>query len=415
MKKIIKSTIKIEKPKDEILDEIINRGVENIYPSKEFFKESLVSGKKLKIYLGIDPTGPTLHLGHAIILRKLGEFQKLGHKVILLIGDFTAMIGDPTGKSDARNKLTHSEVMKNAKFYKKQASVFLKFDGVNPAEIQYNSKWFKKMNLSDILEIASRMTVEQMIKRDMFDKRIKEGKPIFIHEFFYPLLQGYDSVVMDVDGEIGGNDQTFNMLVGRNLMKQISGKEKIVITLKLLEDSTGKKMGKTEGNMVTLADSSRDMFGKIMSWPDGMIELGFELCAYTSLDDLKKISEDIKNGVNPKDLKIKLAEEIVRVYHGKEKAKEAREYFDKIFSKKEIPCDIEEVAVSKWELLKNVLVQKQIIKSNSEFTRMIRGGGIKNIKNGEKILDIFYKIEKEITLKIGSRRFIRISFTVSKK
>lgn len=408
MKKIIKSIIR--KPKDEVLDEIVNRGVENIYPSKEFLKESLISGKKLKIYLGIDPTGPTLHLGHAIILQKLGEFQKLGHKAILLIGDFTAMIGDPTGKSDTRNKLTYSEVMKNAKLYKKQASVFLKFDGINPAEIQYNSKWLKKMNLYDVLEIGSRMTVEQMIKRDMFDRRIKEGKPIFIHEFFYPLLQGYDSVAMDVDGEIGGNDQTFNMLVGRNLMKQISNKEKIVIALKLLEDPTGKKMGKTEGNMITFGDSSKDMFGKIMSWPDGMIASGFELCTQVSLGDLKKISEDLKNRVNLKDFKMKLAEEITRIYYGKEVAKKAREDFDRVFSKKEIPDDIEKVIVSKGELLKNVLVQKQIIKSNSEFVRLIRGGGIKNIENKEKILDIFYKLEKEIIIKIGARKFIRIEF-----
>ena len=277
------------------INELLNRGIENIFV-KEELKKKLLSGKKLKIYLGIDPTGPTLHMGHAIPLKKLKEFQELGHQVILLMGDFTAMIGDPTDKMAARKQLTHKEVLNNLKKYKKQASIFLKFTGDNKAEFKFNSKWLAKMNFEDVLDLASKMTVDQMLKRDMFVKRNEEGKPIFIHEFMYPLMQGYDGVAMKVDIEIGGNDQMFNMLTGRHLSLQILNKDKSVITMKLLEDNSGKKMGKTEGNMITFEDAPSDMFGKVMSWNDSLIEKGFELCT-----DVVEINTE----ENPKDLKMK--------------------------------------------------------------------------------------------------------------
>ncbi|MDD5318387.1 MAG: tyrosine--tRNA ligase, partial [Candidatus Pacebacteria bacterium] len=205
-----------EKPKGVSIQELLTRGVEHIFPNPAFLEEKLKKGEKITIYLGIDPTGPTLHLGHVIILKKLRDFQRLGHKVILLIGDFTAQIGDPTDKMATRKKLSAKEVLNNCKVYKTQASRFLDFSGRNKAELRFNSSWLKKMNFADVLELASHMTVEQMLKRDMFEKRNSEGKPIFIHEFLYPLLQGYDSVALGVDAEIGGNDQTFNMLVGRD-------------------------------------------------------------------------------------------------------------------------------------------------------------------------------------------------------
>ncbi|MFA6355172.1 MAG: tyrosine--tRNA ligase, partial [Candidatus Paceibacterota bacterium] len=236
-------------------NELLTRGISSIYPNREFLENKIKKGEKLTIYLGIDPTGPTLHLGHAIPIKKLSELQKAGHKIILLMGDFTAMIGDPTDKGAARKQLTHKQVMTNLKNYKKQASSLISFTGKNPAQIKFNSKWLGKMNFEEVLSLASNMTVQQMLERDMFKKRVEEEKPIYLHEFMYPLMQGYDSVAMKVDGEIGGNDQTFNMLCGRDLMKTISGKEKFVITMKLLEDNSGKKMGKTEGNMIALSDT----------------------------------------------------------------------------------------------------------------------------------------------------------------
>src|SRR3989338_8564461 len=250
---------------EEKVDELLKRGVENIFPNFNFLKSKMIKGERVTLYLGIDPTCPTLHIGHAIPLAKLGKFQRLGHQVILLMGDFTAMIGDPTDKTATRKKLTHEEVMNNLKEYQNQASKFISFSGENPAQFKFNSEWLGEMKFKDVLEITSLVTVEQMMKRDMFARRSQEGKPTYVHELMYPLMQGYDSVAMNVDGEVGGNDQTFNMLVGRDLMKTLKNKEKFVITTKLLVDSSGGKMGKTEGNMVALDQTAEDMFGAVMS------------------------------------------------------------------------------------------------------------------------------------------------------
>ncbi len=256
----------------------LERSVESVYPDLGTVERALSSGKRFRIYSGIDPTGPTLHLGHLIWLRKLAELQKMGHEVIMLIGDFTAMIGDPTDKGAARVRLTRAQVLANCKQYKKQASKFISFTGKNPAKLVFNSKWLAKMSFSDVVDLASHFTVQQMSERDMFEKRLKEGKPVYLHEFLYPLMQGYDSVAMDVDMEIGGNDQTFNMLAGRTLLREMKGKEKFVITMQLLTDTSGKKMGKSEGNMLTFDDAPEEMYGKVMSWTDGMILPGFRLC-----------------------------------------------------------------------------------------------------------------------------------------
>ena len=255
---------------EKLIEEILRRGVEHIYPEPGALKKILLSGKRIRIYCGFDPTGPDLHIGNGNQLRKMAQFQNLGHEVIFLIGDFTAMIGDPD-KLAVRKQLTKKEVLANFKGWKKQAETILNFGGKNPVQIKYNSTWLSKLKFDDVINLASKMTVQRMLERDMFEKRIQEGKPIYIHEFMYPLMQGYDCVHMDVDMEIGGNDQTFNMLVGRDLMKAIKGKEKFVLTINLLTDPTGKKMGKTEGNMVMLTDSADNMFGKIMSVPDEMI------------------------------------------------------------------------------------------------------------------------------------------------
>ncbi|HBM46158.1 MAG: Tyrosine-tRNA ligase [Parcubacteria group bacterium GW2011_GWF2_38_76] len=391
----------------EKINQLLTRGVENIYPSVDFLKAKLERGEKPVIYLGIDPTGPTLHLGHAIALKKLGEFQALGCKIILLIGDFTAMIGDPTDKKATRKQLTREEVLNNCKLYKKQASVFLNFKGSNPAELKYNSKWLAKMNFEEVLSLASKMTVSQMLERDMFENRMKEGRPIFLHEFMYPLMQGYDSVAMDVDGELCGNDQTFNALVGRNLMKELKNKEKFVITMKLLTDNAGTKMGKTEGNMLALIDDSNMMFGKVMSWEDSLMWNAFLLCTNVSEQEIEKMKEEIVGGKNPRDIKMRLAYEIVRIYYGDDKAEKAAKDFVNTFQKKEIPDEIEEVNVTVGEMLVDILSAKELVKSKSDFRRLVEEGAVSI--DGEKISDFQIKIEKiPVVIKIGKKRFIKL-------
>lgn len=390
-------------------DELLTRGVSATYPSREFILSKMNRGEKLTIYLGIDPTGPTLHLGHAIQLKKLGEFQNAGHKIILLMGDFTAMIGDPTDKKATRKQLTHKEVMTNLKSYKKQAKTFINFTGPNAAQIKFNSKWLATLNFEQILSLASNMTVQQMLERDMFQKRLIESKPIYMHEFMYPLMQGYDSVAMDVDGELGGNDQTFNMLCGRDLMKSLSQKEKFVITTKLLEDNSGVKMGKTEGNMVTLSDSSIEKYGKIMSWTDSLIPSGFELCTDISMIDLEEIKKELKSEkINPKDLKMKMAYEIVKIYHGQKQAEAAQENFIKTFQKKEIPESIEIIQAKKNDLLIDLLLNNKIISSKSEFRRLVGEKAITNLTSNEKILSAI-ELVKNGVYRIGKKRFCQVN------
>jgi len=392
----------------KINDELLTRGIASIYPSKEFLESKIKKGEKLTIYLGIDPTGPTLHLGHAIPIKKLSEFQKEGHKIILLMGDFTAMIGDPTDKGATRKQLTHKEVMLNLKNYKKQASSMLSFTGKNAAQFKFNSKWLSRMNFEKVLSLASNITVQQMMERDMFEKRMNEGKPIYLHEFMYPLMQGYDSVAMNVDGEIGGNDQTFNMLCGRDLMKTMKKKEKFVITVKLLEDNSGKKMGKTEGNMVSLSDTSNEMFGKVMSWTDGLIIPGFELCTNISSEEIEETKKLLDSGnINPKEMKVKLANEVVKMFYGEKKAKEARDNWEKTFSKKEIPTEIESILVKEGTSLVEVLISQKIISSKSEFRRLIGEGAITNMDKDQKVSS-FEELAKNGVYKIGKKRFCKI-------
>ncbi len=389
------------------IEHFLTRGVENIFPNKDFLKKQLLSGKKLKMYLGFDPTGPTLHLGHAVQLIKLKEFQELGHQVILLIGDFTAMIGDPD-KLSVRKPLTKSEVLNNCRLYKKQSSRFINF-GFGGARLVYNSKWLSKMNFNDILTLTSKMTVQQMLERDMFKKRFDEKRPVYIHEFLYPLMQGYDSVVLDVDGEIGGNDQTFNMLAGRNLMKEMVNKEKFVLTTKLLEDNSGIKMGKTMGNMVSMLEDEYQMFGKVMSWTDGMILPGFELCTYVSDEDLEKYKKNLESGVNPRDIKIILAKEIIKVYYNQEKADNAEKNFIETFQKGGLPENIEEIKTENGKSLIELLVEKKIVASKTDFRRLITENAVSNAVSGEKITDPNFKILTDITIKVGKKRFVKIT------
>jgi tyrosyl-tRNA synthetase len=390
------------------IKKILERGVENVFV-KEKLEQKLISGQKLRVYLGIDPTGPTLHMGHTIPLMKLRQFQELGHEVILLMGDFTAMIGDPTDKLATRKQLARQDVLTNLKKYKRQASKFLKFTGPNKALFKFNSKWLSKMKFGDVLDLASKMTVDQMLKRDMFVRRSEEGKPIFIHEFMYPLMQGYDSVAMDVDVEVGGNDQTFNMLAGRHLVSSILNKDKSVIAMKLLEDNTGKKMGKTEGNMVSFEDSPSEMFGKVMSWNDSLIGIGFELCTTVSVEEIKSFTDNLSSGVNPRDIKMKLAQEIVKMYHSQKKAKDAEKNFIQTFQKKEIPDVLEQVKIKSGERLMDSMVEKQIVESKGEFRRLVEGGAITDLETGEKIIDPNHVLVMSQKIKIGKRRFVEIT------
>ncbi len=407
MKLIFSKKQDINTDEDKV-DIFLSRGVENIYPNKESVKNKLLSGKRIKIYLGIDPTGPSLHVGHAIPLKKLKLLQDLGHEIILLIGDFTAMIGDPSDKTSARKQLTRKEVLENCKNYKKQAEKIISFTGKNPAKFVFNSKWLAKMNFSDVLNLASKVTVDQMLKRDMFENRMAEGKPIFIHEFMYPLMQGYDSVFMNVDAEIGGNDQTFNMLMGRELSRELIKKDKFVITTKLLADATGKKMGKTEGNMITLEDSPSNMFGKVMSWTDGMMVPGFELCTDVSLEDIEKYKKDLESGVNPRDIKIRLAKEIVEMFCGSGAGEKAEQDFINTFSKGGIPESVSEIKVLKDEKMADVLLRSGTVESKGEWRRLVLAGGVSNAETDEKIT-FPDELVKNITLKVGKKRFVKLA------
>ena len=401
----------LSKPKiitdEKLIDEILSRGIENIFPNKDYLKSKMMRGDRVTLYLGIDPTGPTLHMGHVIPLLKLAKFQKLGHQIILLMGDFTAMIGDPTDKTATRKKLTHKQVLKNLEKYKEQASKFISFSGNNKAEFKFNSKWLAKMSFGDVLELASNFTVQQMLERDMFDVRIKEGKPVYIHEFLYPLMQGYDSVAMGVDGEIGGNDQTFNMLAGRDLLKSLKNKEKFVIATKLLTDSSGKKMGKTENNMVSLDQSPEEMFGKVMSWSDDLIIPAFEIVTDLNLSDIENIKISMDKGENPKQYKTKLAFEIVKMYYGEKLANVAEKSFENTFSNGGVPDDVLEVVSAAGTKIADVFLLEKIVISKNEFRRLVSEGAITNMDNDNKIINSDAEVESG-TYKIGKRRFIKI-------
>jgi tyrosyl-tRNA synthetase len=388
----------------------LGHAVENVYPSREEVAKKLASGERLTVYLGIDPTGPTLHLGHLITMQKLAELQAMGHKIILLIGDFTAMIGDPTDKLATRKQLTRDEVLSNCELYKEQASRLLKFGGDNPAEFKFNSKWLAKMSLEDAVELASHFTVQQMMERDMFEKRVEEGKPIHLHEFLYPLMQGYDSVAMDVDMEVGGNDQTFNMLAGRTLMKAMKGKEKFVLTTTLLADPTGKKMGKSEGNMIALTDAPEDMYGKVMSWTDEMIVPGFEICTDASKEEVLSIKKAMEKGENPMAFKRDLAKRIVAWLIGAEAAEGAEGHFAKVHQEGSRPEEVAEVSVDVAELsLVDALVEGGLVSSKSDARRQIEQGGVKvndKVVNDPKAMVI---VTKEGTvIQKGKRHFVKL-------
>ncbi len=410
----------ILEPVQPIIDEakierLLSRGVENIYPTKEKLREALMSGKRLRLYNGIDPTAPFLHIGHAMQMRKLREFQELGHEVIVLIGSFTAMIGDPTDKLATRKQLTKAEVMENAKTYKKQISKILRFSGPNAAKLMFNDKWLAKMTFEDVIGLASHFTVQQMMERDMFKKRAEEQKPIGIHEFMYPLMQGYDSVAMDVDLEVGGNDQTFNMLAGRTLLREMKQKEKFVLAISLLTNSEGKKMSKSEGGVIALTDTPEDMFGKIMSMDDSMIVPYFQLATDATDDQIDAVKKQLADGVNPRDIKMALAELVTSMYHSGAKAKAAKKHFKQVFSKKEMPDEMREVSIETGlpartegpHTLVSVLVGLEFASSNNEARRLIEQGAVS--LDGVKLSDPAQMMSGTAgVLRCGKLKFVRL-------
>ncbi len=363
----------------------------------------------LRIKLGMDPTRPDLHLGHTVVMRKLKEFQKLGHKIVLLVGGATAMIGDPSGKSETRPALTKEQVEENAKTYFDQMSKVL---DISDAEVVNNADWLHKMTFTELLQLAGKVTVAQMMTRDDFAKRYAEGKPIAIHEFFYPLMQAYDSVAIDSDIELGGTDQRFNTLLGRDIQAAYGKKHpQLVMMLPLLEGTDGVvKMSKTyPEHCISLTDCAKDMFGKLMSIPDTLITRYYLLLTDVSQEELVKMDEQIaSNSVNPRDIKMKLAHIITEEYHGKEGADKAQEDFINVVSNKGIPEDIESVKINEDKSLLDLLVELSFVQSKGEAKRLIQGGGVKI--DGEKLSDMSFVVKPNmnVVLQAGKRKFAKL-------
>jgi|AP45_3_1055517.scaffolds.fasta_scaffold00379_9 tyrosyl-tRNA synthetase len=375
--------------------ELLSRGVEEVI-NKTDLQKQLKSGKKIRVKLGIDPTAPDLHLGHMVVLRKLSQFQDAGHKVVLIIGDFTAMIGDPTDRAGARESLTSAQVKKNKKHYLEQAGKILNLKKV---EIKYNSQWFKKLGFNKLLDLMASFTVQQLTEREDFSKRIKEGKPVSYHELMYPIMQAYDSVIIKADLEIGGRDQRLNILAGRNLMNKMSMKPQNVLFLPLIEGTDGvRKMSKSFGNYIGINDNPNDMFGKIMSIPDKLMPIYFE-----TLTDLKTPkSKDYRKN------KLLLARTIVTDLHNKKLAQKAEDYFIKVFSRKERPSDIIKLSIKNKKMSLVDLLVKAGVKSKSEARRLIKQGGIRVDDEVCKEYDAKILINKGMTLQIGKRKFFEL-------
>ncbi|MDD5050595.1 MAG: tyrosine--tRNA ligase [Candidatus Pacebacteria bacterium] len=399
------------KPEDAAdIDELLTRSIASILPSRELFKKALLAEKKLRIYIGADATGPDLHIGHATNFIFLEKLRKLGHEIIVLFGDFTAMIGDPTDKDATRVALTEEEVEKNLATWKLQVGKILSLDDKkNPVRIVKNSTWLSKLSFADVVKLASNFTVQQMMERDMFEKRMVENKPIHLHEFLYPLMQGYDSVELDVDAEVGGNDQTFNMLAGRTLQRKMHNKEKFVIaTTLLVNPKTGQKlMSKSTGGYISLQDSPNDMFGKAMALPDEAIIAVFIDCTLLSLPEIESIKKDLEGGKNPKDAKIRLGKELVGLYYDATQADKAEKNFTDTFSKKGISDDAEVFSATSGEKIIDVIVRAKLVSSKTEARRLFDEGAVSEI-GGEKITDQAFGVTKDINVKVGKHRFLKI-------
>lgn len=387
------------------IEEIFARGeVVEVLPSKKEFIDRLMSGDRLKMYIGFDPTFTALHLGHAKNIMFMEELRQLGHEIVILFGDFTAQIGDPSDKGATRKQLTLEQVKTNVAGWMDQVKPLIKFDDPeNPAKVAYNSEWLSKLSFGDVVNLASNFTVQQMLERDMFAKRLKENTPIHLHEFMYPLMQGYDSVAMDVDVEVCGTDQTFNALAGRTLLKRLKNKDKFVVALNLVANpKTGELMSKSNGTGVFINLLPNELYGAIMSLPDPMIEPLFVYCTRIPLAD----KESLMNK-GPRDAKAGIAFDLVKRFHGEEVAKSAEESFEKTFSKGGLPEDIQEVMLKSGESLPEVLIKAEVIPSKAEWRRLIDGGAVR-LEDDTKIMDPNFAPTSDTILKIGKRRFVRV-------
>jgi len=406
MSKIITDKNKIE--------EILTRGVKEVLVKKSLEKR-LLSGKKLRVKLGIDPTGSVLHLGHAVVLRKLREFQDLGHQVIFLIGDFTARIGDPTGRVSSRPPMSGREIKSNMKNYISQAGKIL---DIKKVEIRYNLEWLNELSFAELIELTSKITYSQVAQRADFKKRIKSDVDLTLQEFMYPDMQGYDSVHLNADVEIGGTDQKFNLLMGRQLQKRYKQAPQDIITCPLLEGLYGKdKMSKSLNNYISLTENEINMYGQIMSLEDNLIPVYFNLCTNMPISEVYEIENKLNDGkTNPRDLKMKLAYEIVRIYHGEKKAKEAQAFFVKTVQKKETPDELPVIKVETQNFaslqginIVDLLIKTKLVNSRSEARRLIEQGGI---KVGGKVIEDINKeinITKEgVIIQRGKRQFVKV-------
>jgi tyrosyl-tRNA synthetase len=395
---------------------IIKRGTEEIISEEELIKKIEKSRKEkrpLRVKQGFDPNAPDIHLGHTVGLRKMRQFQDLGHEIFFLIGDFTGRIGDPSGRSVTRKQLTEEEVNKNAETYKKQV-----FKILNPerTKVVFNSHWLGKLSFAEVLKVCSKYTVARMLERDDFATRYKEEKPIGIHEFLYPLMQGYDSVALQADIELGGTDQKFNLLVGRNIQREYNQEPQIIITLPLLEGTDGiEKMSKSLGNYIGINELPQIMYGKVMSIPDHLMIRYFELVTDVSLNEIDQIKINLENdNLHPQDVKKKLAREIVKLYHGQNAALIAEEEFEKVFKKKLYPEEMKELVLKKDNLeegkiwLIKLIVLSGLVNSKSEARRLIEQGGVKI--NGEKVDDpnLDLTVREGMVVKIGKLNFVKL-------
>ena len=386
------------------IDEVLNRGVEDVFV-KEHLKEQLSSGKQLRIKLGIDPTSPYIHLGRAVTLLKLKAFQDLGHHIVLIIGDFTAKIGDPSDKLEKRPMLTDEQIGDNLKKYLEQVSLILDIKNV---EVRYNSEWLKGMSIPQVGQLLECFTVQQMTKRRNFKLRLDAGEDVFMVEFMYPALQGYDSVVVNSDVEIGGFDQLFNLKAGRTVQRRYGQKEQDIMVLSMLEGTDGRKMSSSWGNIISVIDTPDEMFGKVMSLKDELITKYFLLTTNLTTDKINEIENSLKDGQNPMEFKKILAKTIISFYHSPEKAKEAEENFVKTFQKKEIPEEMEEIKASTGELLSEVLVKNKVLSSKGEWRRLVLENAVHDLGNNSNITDVNLKVSENLTLKIGNKRFVKI-------
>ena len=389
--------------------ELIKRGAEEILVESELV-EKLKKNKPLRIKAGFDPTAPDLHLGHTVLINKLRQFQELGHEVLFLIGDFTGMIGDPTGKSATRPPLTRDDVIENARSYEQQI-----FKILDPEKtlVMFNSSWMNELNPADLIQLAAKHTVARMLERDDFSKRYKSGQPIAIHEFLYPLIQGYDSVAMKADVELGGTDQKFNLLVGRELQKHYGQEPQVVLTMPILEGLDGvQKMSKSLNNYIGIDEAPDDMFGKIMSISDELMWRYFELLSFLPVAEIEKFKQDIEEGINPRDIKFILGEELVARFHSQAEAVQARENFIARFQKGAMPDEIEEKALEAVNgslPIANLLKDAGLVGSTSEALRMIKQGAVKI--DGTKIedKDLVINSGAEHIFQVGKRRFARVT------